>query len=436
MQSTSAPRYPDILGTLTGGERFDAGLVQLALAVRPRVVRAGRVFEAVLLMQNCADTGLDIRGRLLLPEADALDKPGRFVAQSEPLSLILRPAEAGYVPLPVLVLPDAAPGGAYKVAVAVEFQPVGEPAAVRQIASAPYHYLPPETSARLLELKSLAFSTARRGLFGSVIEAPFAVLPPQTLPTPQPDYISLWSPGDSTDARPLLERHGQTLRQFILPQISREALLPPLLEKTSAVFASARYPIHPAEAHFIAGLLAAVVEMAVAPRADYPGQEIYSVGRLLEQGWPLDGSPIPLPDWCRALLIRLDESREASRSLPALLAGPLYSDLLRDGIAHGFNLLHLIAPQELGSEDDKRAYGEQLVEILEQPALTLSFVDVYLPLALGGIIAEGRAGRLEREPLEQTAAIAEAHLSGRAVHEPVHGLIAQVLEWARKKTGG
>ncbi|NWG16220.1 MAG: hypothetical protein HXY41_06250 [Chloroflexi bacterium] len=436
MQTTGAPRYPDILGTLTGGERFDAGLVQLALAVRPRVTRAGRVFEVILLMQNCADTGLEIRGKLLLPETDALDKPERFVAQSEPLSVILRPAEAGYTTLPVQVLPDAAPGGAYKVAVAVEFQPVGEPAAVRQIASAPYHYLPPETSARLLELKSLAFSTARRGLFGSVIEAPFGVLPPQIIPAPQPDYISLWSPGDSTDARPLLERHGQTLRQLILPQISREALLPPLLEKTSAVFASAGYTLHAAEAHFIAGLLAAVLDMAHTPRADYPGQEIYSVGRLLEQGWPLDGSPIPLPDWCRALLVRLDENLESARSLPALLAGPLYSDVLRDAIAHGFNLLHLVAPQELGSEDDKRAYGEQLVEILEQPALTLSFVDVYLPLALGGIIAEGRAGRLTSATLDPIVAIVEAHPSGRAVHEPVHELIEQVMDWARSKTGG
>ena len=42
-----ATNYPDVLGFLTGGQRSNFGSAQVALAVRPRIVRAGRPFEVL-----------------------------------------------------------------------------------------------------------------------------------------------------------------------------------------------------------------------------------------------------------------------------------------------------------------------------------------------------------------------------------------------------
>lgn len=430
MSEPTAPTYPDILGLITGGDRFDAGGVHLALAVRPRVVRAGRVFEAVLLLQNATDASVDVTGRLIVPEQDAQGKHDRFVAPGEPLSASLRPAEAGYVALPVTVLPDAAPAGVYTVAVAVQAQLAGTPLRIEQSGSA---YLPSAATARLTELKSLAFSTARRGLFGLVIEAPFSVLPPQTDVAFAADWVSLWSPDDHAGVQQVLERYGDLLRHQLLAQFNLTTLFAPLYQATETAVSAAGYALQPAETYFITRLLAAVLELAAEanPPSAYPGQAVYHVGDLLARGWPTDGSPIPLPNWCRALLDRLAQGEALGSNSVYLLAGALYDDLLRDAVAHGFALLHLVAPLELGSDDDKRAYGEQLVDMLHQRGPALQFVDVYLPLVLGGIIAAGRSGPIAPDHLNAVTAICQHQAQSGGGDSLVADLIQQVLEWAR-----
>ena len=67
MPDSSALNYPDILGFITGGPRLNAGVVQIALATRPRVVRAGRPFEAILLIQNACDANAVSYTHLTLP---------------------------------------------------------------------------------------------------------------------------------------------------------------------------------------------------------------------------------------------------------------------------------------------------------------------------------------------------------------------------------
>lgn len=435
MPEPTALTYPDILGTITGGERFEADAVQMALAVRPRVVRAGRPFEAVLLLQNSADTTVEIHGKLLLPEEDSQKKPGRFSAGSEPLLIHLRPAEVGYAVLPITVQPDAAPGSAYKIAIAIDVTPASEAAIISRSARQSSLYLPPETNIRLMELKSLAFSAARRGLFGNVIEAPFSVLPAQTSPVLQPDWVSLWSPGDYADYRALVERHRDALLGHILPELQSEAVYTALYPATRHAFSTAGYPIQEAETTLITRLLVSVLWMAAFPgtAVEYPGEEIYHVRRLLEQAWPHDSSMIPLPNWCRSLLEQITP-QTAARPMTAL-AESLYGDLLSDAISHGFHLLYTITRQELGSEDDMREYGAQLISMIQRPNAGLSFVDVYLPLVLGGLIVEAKAGALNADMLQNITTIVHRQKAERGVQDSfILELMQQVLDWAEGKT--
>src|SRR5258708_3512400 len=89
----SAPNYPDLLGSITGGARYNINVAQVALGLRPRNVRAGRTFEVILLIQNATDVDIDVTATLQLPPQDTKKKPKRFIAKSERLVVGLRPAE-------------------------------------------------------------------------------------------------------------------------------------------------------------------------------------------------------------------------------------------------------------------------------------------------------------------------------------------------------
>ncbi len=108
MPEENKPNYPDILGHATGGPRHNIGLVQVSLAVRPRVVRAGRPFEAILIVQNASDVEVDVTTTLKFPDRDAKKQKNRFTSKSKKLVVGLEAVEAGYVTLPISCLPGTA----------------------------------------------------------------------------------------------------------------------------------------------------------------------------------------------------------------------------------------------------------------------------------------------------------------------------------------
>ena len=61
--------YPDVLGFLSGGQRANFGSAQIALAVRPRIARAGRPFEVLVFVQNASDGAIDVTMTLALTRA-------------------------------------------------------------------------------------------------------------------------------------------------------------------------------------------------------------------------------------------------------------------------------------------------------------------------------------------------------------------------------
>src|SRR5215468_1697322 len=96
--------YPDVLGFLTGGQRASFGAAQVALAVRPRLIRAGRPFEVILLVQNASDGAIDVTMTLHLPNIDARRQHDRFLTKTQKLVVTVKGAEVGYVVLPVTTL--------------------------------------------------------------------------------------------------------------------------------------------------------------------------------------------------------------------------------------------------------------------------------------------------------------------------------------------
>ena len=399
---TAVPNYPDILGYITGGERLTLNnVVEAALAVHPRAERAGRPFEVIALMQNITDVNIQVTAVLQLPEKDAKNVSGRFFAKNDRLSITLHPAETGYLALPASSYPDTAPGE-YRIGLEIDLHPLDKPRRIRQkpesnteVNLSYYFSLSEESLTQLATLKSLSFSSARRGMFGGkTLEAPFQLAPSKgaKLLRSSPEWISLWSLGADTDARPLLERHHRLLEEKILPQFKPLRLYEPLYNSTRDRMMIAKYPIQPAEVHYITKLMVAVLELGSQPhRAEtFPGENLYRVAGLIQKGWPTDGRPIPLPYWCRRLLYTIGFDNRVIENPVEALARPLYEELMRDTIRYGFKLLEHDMEVALGNDDDIRAYSDQIIRALWEPELTLDFLDVHMPMVLGGLLVDER----------------------------------------------
>src|SRR5260221_13190091 len=92
--TVKAVNYPDILGTITDGRRLNLDVLQVAVAVRPLAVNAGQPFEAIVLLQNAADTNVDAVLRLAVPDVDLAGQKGRFSTKLvKPIRVGLRPGE-------------------------------------------------------------------------------------------------------------------------------------------------------------------------------------------------------------------------------------------------------------------------------------------------------------------------------------------------------
>ncbi len=447
MIDASQPNYPDVLGYITGGDRLNVGVVQLALAVRPRVTRAGRPFEAVLLIQNASDVDVDVTATLQIPDVDAKKQKKRFLTKSERLVVGLRPAEVGYVSLPLSSLPDTAVSDSYKVGMAVEAKPLGKPRRIRQPdggGTVVIEYVADEAQQRINDLKKLSFSTTKRGLVGTVLEASFSVMSGQLgqLADLKPDWVSLWKMSDYyKDESLLLDRYGELLTNKVLPQLKRLKLYAPLLQATQHRFQAAKYPLKPIEARFITKLLVSILEMA-APKEDafdYLSDDRLNVSRLLKQRPTGEGGSITMPSWCRAMLRAIDHNEQAAEKPAHALATVLYDELLRDAMRHAFGMIKTATGVELGSEADVEAYTERLVSELRQPSRALTFTDAYLPLVMGGVIFYERVVMPEEKIGETLVEIASA-LSDRALerdedNELVFKLAEQITDQALQKYG-
>lgn len=386
--------YPDILGYVTGGARAAYGSVQVALAVSPPLVRAGRPFQALLLAQNTTDTLVELSATLNLPGRDAARQKGRFAAPQPQMICRLRPGEAGYLLLPIMSHPDTAPGNDYRLGVTVSTRSSGRGHTVRaDSGGAPVD--PAALSAKRREtldrMRQLTFSSAKRFGLKEELEAAFRVVPDskQTpVNPPKNGWFSLWNLGDDGSAEQLLAHYSTRLQDEVFPNLKIPVMFEPLRQATEARFRAAGYPLKPLEAIWIAKLLTLIVHMADPgdDSFDYLGSQNFNMAVLLNH--PLS-APVSLPHWFDGLLRAIALDERVAANAPAFICNRLYAALIRDAIPFAFNMIHKVTGEEIGSPEEIQDYTENFVSLLNNPQ-GMDFAHAYLPLIMGGLIVFDR----------------------------------------------
>lgn len=442
----TTPNYPDILGSITGGARYNAGVAQIALGIRPRNVRAGRTFEVILLIQNASDTDIDVAATLQLPPQDAKKKPKRFIAKSERLVVGLRPAEVGYVMLPVTTLPDTAVSDNYKIAVGVEVKGQGKPRRIRANDGGGLvepQYLTADTRNQLDDLKKLTFSITRKGLMGTTLEAGFNVMSGQigALADLKPSWVSLWKMSDHHDDSLLLKQYAEQLQTGVLPNLKRDLLFPPLFQTTQERFKRAGFDIQPVEAHYITKLLVYVLELANPDEAapNYLGDSYFDVQLALKRVLRGEQEILSLPAWCKGMLKAIEQNA-ASVDQPGLALGTTgYEDLLRDAMRLSFQMITTSTGEKMGTEEDIQEYIDRMIGRLQSGQSELTLGEAYLPLMLGGIIIYDRAV-LKTEKVgemltELSRVVKSRYAEVTADDEMVYTMTGQIIDRAFQKFG-
>jgi hypothetical protein len=393
--------YPDILGYVTGGGRASFNGVQTALAVSPRVVRAGRPFHALLLAQNLTDDGLELGATLHLPGRDARRQKDRFTAARNPLAIRLRPGEAGYLMLPATCHPDTAAGDNYKLSVAVSARPDATSRVVRSEAGGDEPDVSEKRRATLDKLRQLEFTAIKRPGRRDELEAPFRVLAggrPDGTPV-KSGWVSLWNLGEDGSSHALLARYGSLVEEQVLPRLKKEHIFEPLRQTTAARFKAAGYPLKPLETVFIAKLLALVVHMAASgeDQVDHLGSQAFHIAVLFRHKLPDD---VALPRWFEGLLRGVAYNEQVPDNPAAFVCARLYDALLLDTIPFAFNMIRTIIGEDMGSEEEMRRYARSFVRRLNASG-EMDFAHAYLPLVMGGTIIFDRVIAPE-EKLEDT----------------------------------
>ncbi len=442
----NTPNYPDILGNITNGARYNVNVAQVALGIRPRNVRAGRTFEVILLIQNASDADIDVTATLQLPPQDAKKKPKRFIAKSERLVVGLRPAEVGYVMLPVTTLPDTAMAENYKVSVGIDVKGQGKPRRIRANdggGQVDPHYLTDDTLNKLNDLKKLTFSTTRKGLMGTTLESSFNVMSAQIgqLSDLKPSWVSLWKMSDHHDDSLLLNQYAAQLQNEVLPKLKRDLLYPPLVQATEQRFKQSGYDIQPAEAHYITKLLVYVLELANPDEAtpNYLSDAYFDVQLALKRLMRGKQEVLALPAWCKGMLKAIEENPASVEQPGIALANTGYEDLLRDAMRLSFQMITTSTGETMGTEEDMREYADRLIAKLQNGQSELTFSDAYLPLILGGVIIYDRA-ILKNEKVgemltELSRIVKSRYAEVSAEDEMVYTMTQQIVDRAFQKFG-
>ena len=437
---TDSVNYPDVLGAITGGARCNIGVAQAALALRPRVPRAGRPFEVILLLQNASDVNVDVTATLHLPDVDAKKQRGKFVSKNMRLIVGMAPAETGYVVLPATTLPDTAVSDAYRVAVEVDARPMNKPRRVREPEGGGeflIEYLRPEAREQLESLRALSFSTAKR-MGRGILEVPLQIMPGTiaTLTDFKPGWVSISKLVDYADARPMLHRYGDLLRTTVLPRLKRHELYPPLLEATISRFAEAGFPLKQAEAVLIAKLMTLILEYA-SPNENshgYIAAGRYGIVPLIERNpLTLDAPPF-LPHWLQGMLQLIDKDDRVADHPVLTLTRLLYEELLYDAALHAFDLVEQDTGEDLGSPMETEDYARTLVSMLKNKS-GMDFNRVYLPLVMGGVIINDKMPVSKQSPYDLLRSLASAMQTRAAEMGDEESALIEMTERLIDRTG-
>ncbi len=372
----NALNYPDVLGVITGGARFNIDVVQCALAARPPQVAAGKTFEIVLLAQNAADIDVDLILRPELPNRDLAKKKNPFATKTTRLVVGLRPAETGFLTLPVVASPTAQPGPGYLIGLRMEVKRMEKKRKPQRVRAAQgggrlvLEELAEEAQGHIQALRGLAFSINNDGKKDRLF-APLTLLPPAvaSLGEAKPAWISLWTIADYADPYAIARKVWEPAQQ-VIQQARRETVFMPLLKATQEHFQACGYPLLPPEAIFITKLLTLILEMGVIEPT--PAEE--------RPTWPR---------WFVKLCRLLNREPALAAHVAALVTEHVYTDLVYDAIMYGFAMVGTVTNEQFGTPEETSRFATDIAEALaaHQP---MDFARAYLPLVLGGLIANAR----------------------------------------------
>ena len=424
MTEQTAANYPDILGAITRGIRLNMDVVQFALATRPAQVAAGKSFEIILLLQNASDMDVDV---VVAPEPPARDlekKRGRFNVATNRVRVGLRPAEAGFVSIPVSTSPTTTPDAGYEVMVKLDIKRMEKrkPTRVRAAeggGAVPFNMLPEATQQHLQALNQLVFSSNNGGKRNQ-IQTVFEVQPPALASLPgeqKAAYVCLWTMRDHADDHAIAQRVWEPAMQ-VVQQARRDTVFMPLLKATQARFQQCGYALMPPEAIFVTKIMTLVLEMGITE--------------------PTEADPHPhWPRWFTSMCRKLHQEPALADRVGALIADLLYQDVAYDAVLHGFTMVQTVTNETFGTAEETAHYADDIADALarQQP---LGLARAYLPLILAGIIANTRV-TMPREQIRDTVFTLskaverrrqEADDSNRFVLEIADKLIERALDTA------
>lgn len=436
------PNYPDLLGTLTGGPRLVADNLHLAAATRPRVARAGRPFEVILLVQNAADADVDLTMTLHLPTVDLAKQRDRFLSKVQRLLVGVKPAEVGYVMLPVSTFVDIAPGE-YTIGVEFTARTIGKSNRIRSAdggGKVRLDDLNPKARVEFDALKDLSYTTTRRR--GGLIEIPFGLISGTLGKVADftPGWVSLLRLTDYGDARPMLNEYAMRLSAETLPQLKRALMYRPLLETTHTRFEQAGFPLTDSEAVVIAKLMTLILEYA-APRQNQHGNVTardFNIQALIERD-PLElEQPPNLPHWFRRFMKYAENDARVFSKPAQLILGYLYEELLADAIDYAFILVEEASGENLGTKAEMAEHRDKVLDALRDKR-GMDFSMAYLPLIIGGAIRSEQIPLEGEHPADVVKAIGKAleHriFDSRDDERPVFDLANQILMRIGQKHG-
>ncbi|MCU0513275.1 MAG: hypothetical protein MUE40_11980 [Anaerolineae bacterium] len=401
---SDAIQYPDVLGTLTQGKRAVSGAVHLASALRPRIVRAGRPFEMLMLVQNTTDLDLEVVATLRLPEKDARGQRGRFITKADKLAFRLEPAEVGLVILPLTSLPDTAASADYKIGMDLRAGTVrrDKPNRIRSPQGGDpfdFSHLSDERRALLTELQSLPWHASASG---TLLESPLTVMSGTVgaFADLRPSWTSLWTLRDHSDQRIFVRRFAGLMKEKLLPRFTLREVLPVLEDYTATRFQKLRYQPTEAERRLIARLLTRLFTLAGldAKKAALlsQGADLNVSRYLTDDFFQSEQATVHLPDWFEKLLELVEKDERLAEHPVRAVAHFLYDDLLRAAMLYAFMTIEEALGIEIGSLEERLAYTDQVLAKIEANAL--DFDALYMPLVLGGALVIDQTAQRGEKP--------------------------------------
>jgi len=444
---SDAHNYPDILGYISGGTRANIGPIQLATALRPRVARAGRPFEMLMLIQNASDVLIEASLTLTLPQVDAKRQKGRFVSKADRLIVDLEAGAVGVAILPVSTLPDTAVGADYKIGIEVKATPSkssDKPTRIRQ-AQGGGHFDPTllseDTQKIISDLKNLLWTAHQGTLRSSILESSFSILSGTVgaIADLKPSWTSLWTLADYQDESYLLHRYGGLLYRQVLPSLQRLKIFPVLQEYTAKRFAQVGCKLSEAELDTINRTLTLILEYANPHGKDmkYLLGDAYNVAKYFTEEGQLKrrGIHVQLPRWAKAVLrVFQKDERTALYPLKAI-AHFAYDDLLYDAMEHAFERVETILGTHIGSKEEHRQYIAQVFEMMAAGKMTFDLL--YLPLLMGGMALNDGVllkGEKAQEIILKMRQMLQARLTEQTDESrPIYDMANQLLEQTASK---